>query len=275
MYEFQNDQAAGLRCIMGGAKPRVMSIISTSAHDNQPRLLTNLAASIRCHDVEVLVVHAAQESYEATSEYEMKGIHTLLDVAQQKSSLQDALRSTSKGFAVAKLYKNQNHAAWDIKSHHRLEQIFCTLANRYEIVLVDTALNRQNSLPLKKLNDSEIVIQLTRNPESIKQAYRLIKRICQQLGNRPFGILVADATETQAQIVFRNIAQVARRYLHIELVLMGAIPSDEHLGRAAKLGRTVIDAFPMAMASNAFKTLAKRLDCKQSWPSKVGQASFV
>jgi flagellar biosynthesis protein FlhG len=36
------------------------------------------------------------------------------------------------------------------------------------------------------------------------------------------------------------------------------VPADEHLTRAARLGRTVIDAFPMAGASVAFRHLAGR-----------------
>jgi len=128
--------------------------------------------------------------------------------------------------------------------------------------LVDATLNNEQLLPLKTLNNSEILIQLSRDPESIKNAYSLIKQICSQLGRRSFGIIVDDATESQAQVVFKNIAQVARRFMQIELEFFGEIPRDVHLNKAAKLGRSVVDAFPMAAASNALKQLAKRLDNK-------------
>jgi flagellar biosynthesis protein FlhG len=123
-------------------------------------------------------------------------------------------------------------------------------------------LNQENILPLKMLNDGEIIIRLTRQPESITNAYTVIKQICSELGRRPFGIIVDNATDAQAQTVFRNISQVARRFMQIELEFFGAIPSDDHLNRAAKLGRSVIDAFPQATASTAFKQIAQRLDYK-------------
>ena len=141
-------------------------------------------------------------------------------------------------------------------------------------MLVDTVLNN-NALPLQSLNDGEIVIQLTRDPESIKQAYILIKQVCSQLGRRSFGIVVSNASQAQAMLVFENIAQVARRFMQIDLEFMGAIPADEHLSRAEKLGRVVIDAFPMAQASAAFKALARKLDYRQAILAEIQRTSIT
>ena len=57
--------------------------------------------------------------------------------------------------------------------------------------------------------------------------------------------------------------------MQIELEFFGAIPKDDHLTKAAKLGRSVIDAFPLAAASKAFKQIAQRLDYKQSSTVKM------
>jgi len=50
--------------------------------------------------------------------------------------------------------------------------------------------------------------------------------------------------------------------MQIELEFFGAIPKDEHLTKAAKLGRSVVDAFPLASASSALKQIAQRLGYK-------------
>lgn len=272
MSSFQNDQAAGLRRIMTAPKPRVVSILSASSTLDQPRLMTNLAASIRCHGSDVLIVHASEESRETS--YEIEGLPALLDVANKKASLTNAIKSSSLDFHVAKLLqKNQVNTPLDSKVSSQLNRIFDDLARQYEIVLVDATLNKDHLLPLKTLNENEILIQLTRHPESIKNAYSLIKQICSQLGRRTFGIIVDDATDAQAQIVFRNISQVARRFMQIELEFFGAIPNDDHLGRAAKLGRSVIDAFPLATASTAFKQLAQRLNDKHDYVTGMNLAS--
>jgi len=278
MLNFQNDQAAGLRRLMAAPKPRVVSIISASTgHDknhDQPRMLTNLAASILGQGYEVLIVHASQGSNEAS--YGVDKLPALLDVAYKDCTLQQAVTNTNHGYYLSKLMnKHQVSMALNNDTETELNQIFNDVAQQYEIVLVDASLNKNNVLPLKALNEGEILIQLTRRPESIKNAYTLIKQICSQLGRRSFGIIVGDANEDQAQIVFRNISQVARRFMQIELEFFGAIPSDDHLNRAAKLGRSVIDAFPLSTSSTAFKQIAQRLDYQYDYDTEINQASFI
>ena len=277
--QVQNDQAAGLRRIMAAPKPRVVSILSASSTQNQARMMTNLAVSIGAQGGEVLIVHASHESSETS--YGINRLPALLDVANEKCSLLNAIKSSNHGFSIAKLMqRSQVNSPLDSNVNGQLNRIFDNLACQYEIVLVDATLNKNHLLPLKTLNDGEIIIQLTRHSESIKHAYTLIKQICSQLGRRPFGIIVDDATDAQAQIVFHNISQVARRFMQIELEFFGAIPSDDHLCRAAKLGRSVIDAFPLATASTAFKQIARRLDFKydhykHDYSADIKQASFI
>ena len=281
MSDYMNDQAAGLRRLMAEPKPRIVSILSatvsanTNAFNTQPRLLTNLAASIRCHGSDVLIVHAAHESEEATATYELEAVPALMDVANNKTTLNNAIKGSSHGCYVARLLRRNNiHTPLESNSGAQLNRLFNEVAARYEIVLVDATLNQNDVLPLRALNESEILIQLDIKPESIKQAYVLIKKICSQLGRRPFGIIVSDATDTQADVVFRNISQVARRFMQIELEFFGAIPTDTHIARAERLGRAVIDAFPMATAALAFKELAQRLDYRYDYTAEAQQASY-
>jgi flagellar biosynthesis protein FlhG len=78
------------------------------------------------------------------------------------------------------------------------------------------------------------------------------------LGRRPFGILVTGASEQEAKVVYDNMSSAASRYLAVQLTSMGSVPADEYLQRAARLGRAVVDAFPLAGASVAFRRLAGR-----------------
>ena len=259
---------------MAAPKPRVVSIISATTTQDQPRMMTNLAASISNQGSDVIVVHASQDSRE--SRYGVDNLPSLFDVANEALSLADAINSSDHGYYVSKLMqRNQFNNSFDSDENEQVNQLFDELAHHYEIVLVDATLNKKNLLPLKMLNDGEIIIQLTRHPESITNAYTLIKKICSELGRRPFGIIVDSATDDQAQIVFRNISQVARRFMQIELEFFGAIPSDDHLNRAAKLGRSVIDAFPLASSSTAFKQIAQRIDFKPDLNSAINQASYI
>jgi flagellar biosynthesis protein FlhG len=140
-----------------------------------------------------------------------------------------------------------------------MDDAFDQLATRADIVVVDAELDKEDSLAIPALNDTEIVVQVANNPESIKIAYTLIKRLNNKLGRRPFSILITGATDKEAQVVFENMAKAANRYLAVKLNSMGSVPADEHLKRAMHLGRAVVDAFPLAGASVAFRRLAGRV----------------
>lgn len=276
MRNFHEDQAAGLRRIMAGPKPRIVSVLSASGKDDLPGILTNLAASLQRQGSDVLIVHAADESKHAMQHYGLEGTISLADTVRSKQAPEEAIVPAIQGFSAASLLPAYlSGRPVEAKLAQQLNKLLAKLANRHEIVLVQTALNEDEVLPLQMLNDSEIVIQLTAAPSSIKQAYRLIKQLYGQLGKRPFGILVHSASEAEAQTVFRNIAQVARQYLHIELDYVGNIPADEHLRRAYSLGRSVIEAFPMAQASQAFRDLANRFNYKQAVPLGLEPAAHL
>jgi flagellar biosynthesis protein FlhG len=261
MFKYHHDQAAGLRQIMLSGKPRAISILSASEKHNQSRLLTNLASSINRYGSHVLIVHACNEASQTS--YAVDSIPALLDVAKGKTRLLNAIKSSDDGFAVAKLtHQDQLDAPLDLYEIQQLGFVFEELMQEFDFVLVDAALNQQDLLPLPILHDCEILIELSRHPQSIKQAYSLIKRICNKIGTRSFSIVVDDATDDQAEHIYNNIAAVAWQHLKVQLSFFGAIPTDLHLTRAAMLGRSVIDAFPTAMSAAAFQKIAQRLDYK-------------
>lgn len=271
MRNFHNDQAAGLRRIMSAPRPRLVSILSAGLELTLPRMLTNLAASIQQTGNNVLIMHASYYSRE--SHYALHKSASLLDVCENTAAIKQAVKASPYGFNVCKLAQ-KNQALSKTTSLQQAGQLVQSLAEQYDILIADASINAQGQLPLPILNESEIIIQVSRAPESIKQAYTLIKLICSQLGRRSFGIIVNEADDEQAQIVFGNIQQVAKRYMQIDLEFFGAIPHDEELNRATKLGRTVVDAFPLAKASAAFSHIAKKLDDQFSIATTLKQASY-
>lgn len=285
------DQAAGLRRIMANPRPRIVSVISTSSPSQQQQLLSNIAASMQLQGSDVLILRA--DKHTAST------MPTLLDVATQQASWGRVVRWTDcligqsttqtmlssaaepgqtrsrQGFAYAQLLPS----TWleqplDTDMESLLTEHFSKVAQEFEVVLVAASLNKNRHLPLKLLHRHEILVQLSLDPESIKQAYVFIKQICSQIGRRSFGILVDAATEKEAELVFQNISQVCRRYMQIDLEFVGAIPPDEHLGKARQLGRNVIDAFPMASASAALQAIAQHFDSTH-YSRTSGQTSLV
>ena len=258
MASFDFDQAEGLRRMLAGPQPRILTFLSATSSDDKGAMLVNLGASLAQAGNEVLIVDACQRDYGVARLLEMERHVSLLQVARQECALNQVVQTAPQGFNVALLARD-GQAASNGDEARRLAKAFDVLVKKQGgIVIVDGELNRDGSFAVPLLAESEIVVQVSTSATSITNAYGLIKRLAQEFGRRPFGILVTGASEAEAKVVYDNMATAASRYLAVTLSSMGSVPADEYLHRAARLGRSVVDAFPLAGASVAFRELAGR-----------------
>jgi len=274
LANFDFDQAEGLRRMLAGPKPRIVTFLSATAADDKGAMLVNLGASLARAGNDVLIVDACMHEYGVAQRL---GVHrgvSLLQVARQECGLNEVICQVPQGFKVASMKRGAGALHPGADELRRLARSFDVLVKQTSIVIVDgefgesgesgkfgafgNAPGAENGFPVPAMGSSEIVVQVSTSAASITAAYSLIKRLSQQLGRRPFGILVTGASETEAKVVYDNMCSAASRYLAVNLTSMGSVPADEYLHRAARLGRAVVDAFPLAGASVAFRQLAGR-----------------
>jgi flagellar biosynthesis protein FlhG len=256
LASFDFDQAEGLRRMLQGPRPRIVTFLSATPEDDKGAMLVNLGASLAQLGNEVLIVDACEREYGVARRLGLSRAATLANVARQECGLNQVLHAVPQGFTVATLGATLGDRPNGSTDARRLAKTFDVLVKQAGIVMVDGELGPDGEFPLPLMASSEIVVQVGTSAASITNAYALIKRLAQQLGRRPFGILVTGATEAEAKLVYDNMSSAATRYLAVTLSSMGSVPADEYLHRAARLGRAVVDAFPLAGASVAFRRLA-------------------
>jgi flagellar biosynthesis protein FlhG len=257
LANFDFDQAEGLRRMLAGPKPRIVTFLSATAEDDKGAMLVNLGASLARAGNDVVIVDACADDYGVAQRLGVDRGSSLLNVARQECGLNQVINQVPQGFGVVSMARTRR-AASGADDLRRLAKTFDVLVKQSGIVIVDGEFDSNDSFPLPIMGNSEIVVQVSTSAASITAAYRLIKRLSQQLGRRPFGILVTGASEQEAKVVYDNMSSAASRYLAVQLTSMGSVPADEYLQRAARLGRAVVDAFPLAGASVAFRRLAGR-----------------
>ena len=254
---FDFDQAEGLRRMLAGPKPRIVTFLSATPQDDKGAMLVNLGASLARAGNDVLIVDACEQEYGVAQRLGVDHGQSLLNVARQECGLNQVIRQVPQGFGVVSMARTRRARSGPDEAR-RLAKTFDVLVKQSGIVIVDGEFGDDDSFPVPIMANSEIVVQVSTSAASITAGYRLLKRLSQQLGRRPFGILVTGASEAEAKVVYDNMSSAASRYLAVQLVSMGSVPADEYLQRAARLGRAVVDAFPLAGASVAFRRLAGR-----------------
>lgn len=256
LASFDFDQAEGLRRMLAGPKPRIVTFLSATPEDDKGAMLVNLGASLAQSGNDVMIVDACTRDYGVAQRLGVDRGASLLQVARQECALNQVIHSVPQGFAVTTMARTPCASGDDAR---RLAKTFDVLVKQAgSIIMVDGEFSADGSFPVPIMASSEIVVQVSTSATSITNAYALIKRLSQHLGRRPFGILVTGATEAEAKVVYDNMSSAATRYLAVTLTSMGSVPADEYLHRAARLGRAVVDAFPLAGASVAFRRLAGR-----------------
>lgn len=261
MASFDFDQAEGLRRMLAGPKPRIVTFLSATPEDDKGAMLVNLGASLAQSGNDVMIVDACTRDYGVAQRLGVDRGPGLLQVARQECALNQVIRPVPQGFSVVRMAHDAAPAcAGAADEMRRLAKTFDVLVQQSSgsIVIVDGEFSDDGTFPVPIMATSEIVVQVSTSATSITNAYALIKRLSQHLGRRPFGILVTGATEAEAKVVYDNMSSAATRYLAVTLSSMGSVPADEYLHRAARLGRAVVDAFPLAGASVAFRRLAGR-----------------
>ena len=245
--------------MLAGPKPRIVSIVSAVSSEEKSTTLLNLAASLTRAGSDVLLLDACSASNALAQRLGAARAATLMQVARQERGLNEVVQMTPLGFAVATMAREcLREVLLDVDQARRLANAFGVLAGQSDIMLVDAELDASDGFPVPAMQRGEIVVQVSSSGSSITSAYAIIKRLSAQLGRRSFGVLVTGATESEARLVYENMAQAASRYLAVPLSSIGWVPADADLRRAVDLGRPVVDAFPMAGASVAFRRLAGR-----------------
>ena len=254
MFEEIMDQAAGLRRMLATVpQPRRITFLSAIGDPSRKLVVANLAASLARQGGETLLV----DTRGACPMQEP----ALLDVVAGRRALGDTI-IVRPGAGFARCSLSHGLMRESVRPHSTdasLCRMLDQLSKRFSTMLVDAEPDERGNLPISTLDQSWMVVHVNDQPDSIKHGYALIKKMVAATGKMQFGVLVSGRDASRAGLIYANLAKTARRYLAVSLYDMGFIPQDEHVHRAARLGRPVVDAFPSARASVAFQRVAGQL----------------
>jgi flagellar biosynthesis protein FlhG len=195
--------------------------------------------------------------------------YTLSHVLSGERTLDEILISTPQGFQLIPAAAGAaDLAQLGAAEHLGLVRAFSALATRLDVLIVDTAAGLSHSVMQFSQAAQHVLVVLCDEPASITDAYALVKVLSRNHGVRHFRVLANQirAPGTGAQL-FQRFERVTSRFLDVVLEFAGEIPADEHLHRAVRGQRTVIEEFPASPSARAFKKLAGHAD---TWPVPEG-----
>lgn len=138
-----------------------------------------------------------------------------------------------------------------------LQEEIESLSQLFDVLLIDTAAGISSNVTFFAGAAHEIVVVVSPEPTSLTDAYATMKVLSRQQREHRFRVLVNMAKHQREAIqVFHKLDVAVERFLHLSLDNMGFIPLDDYISLAVTQQRAVVDLFPQAPSSRAFRRLA-------------------
>ena len=261
MVEPIHDQAEGLRRLLVQNFLNVLTITSGGTGTGKTTTVISLAAALARSGKHVLVIDENAGANNVSATLGISAHRDLLDVIRRDKTLDEVIIPGPGGFFILPAGRGMRVLGkLSAADQAHVISCFAQLAQPIDVILIDAAPGRSSQMLTLAHSIHEIVVVVSPDPASITAAYALIKHTCGHQDKQHFHVMVNKAgTETQAKMIFDNMADVARRHLSVSLDFMGFVPQDGKLC----LGRRVTGAIPATASAAAFSRIAESL---ADWP---------
>ncbi|MBU1404919.1 MAG: MinD/ParA family protein [Proteobacteria bacterium] len=259
------------------AQPRVVCVTSGKGGVGKTNIVTNLGYNLAKAGKKVLILDADLNLANVDILLGLTPRYNLHHVFMGEKTLAEVLVQGPAGLLILPASSGIMELA-DLTEQQRLYFLaeMSALAEKIDIMLIDTAAGINNNVIYFNLAARERIIILTPEPTSLTDAYALVKVLSSRHDVKKFRILVNLArSEKEALSVFRKLSIVADRFLDsLSLDYLGYIPYDSKLPTAVREQRLVSDIFPDAPSSKMFSKLAADIAQEEPETKADGNIKF-
>ena len=261
----QIDQASGLRRMSNPHPVRVITIASGKGGVGKTNVTVNLAIALAGQGKKVTIMDA---DLGLANIDVMLGLHSdknLSNVMNGECDLEEILLDGPAGIKIIPASSGvKDMAEMSPSQHAGLVSAFSELTHDIDVLLVDTAAGISDSVVSFSRAAQEVIVVVCDEPASITDAYALIKLLSREQHIFKFHILANMVSgPQQGREVYDKLSKVSERFLDVALDYLGHVPYDEHLQKAIKRQKSVVEVFPRSRSAQAFQTLSKKVN---NWP---------
>jgi flagellar biosynthesis protein FlhG len=291
------DQAGNLRSLLDSYKKnnkafnkplapaaRVITVASGKGGVGKTNFAVNLALYLHRKGVRVIVLDADLGLANIEILLGTSPKHSLLDVLAGKNSLEEIITYTQGGMGFISggsgLVELANISDEMLKT---TVQKLGSLDEIADIVLIDTGAGISNAVMKFVMAAGECFVICTPEPTSITDGYALIKAVKERAEKDPdyeimpqLKIIVNGVEDKdEGRNIFRNLQQVAKKFLSIDLLHLGTLPYDTNLRKAVRSQKPCLLAYPNTPFSRELEIIGNRILDIQEERKPGGMKGFM
>ncbi len=256
------DQAAGLRNLLEKDSLRVALFVSGVSRAGKTTAIANVALAAAQRGKNVLLIDESRNAANTVAQCcGVSGRYDLLDAVTGARTMDEVLVHGPDGVLVLPVGRAVR-AEEDVVSYRpwELSNTFERMADQLDWLLIDATSGFDTRLLPLALSANEIVVVMPEDGYGLTGSYAMMKLLRQEFEMSRFRVLATRSRDDSA--VRGNVERlrtVAARHLSAEVDLLGCVPFDGTVKRAAALARPLISNYPNAPATRAIRSCAERL----------------
>ncbi len=220
-------------------------------------LAINLAVALRHHAERILLIDANEERGDVAAICRLRGSQDLDDVLAGRGSMQQVMLTGPVGIQIVPRFGLRDGQA--SSRLNLLDRHLHSVAHRFDFILVDAGCSPGLAEYVWPLADQAIVVTTT-DAVAVMDSYALMKAQSRKNALTQVSLVVNRAARDEvASDVHRRLAESCRRFLQMDLQMLGSVPTDIHLTDSAAAGRPVVTWQPGVASSVAIANIAERL----------------
>ncbi|HED14152.1 MAG TPA: MinD/ParA family protein [Gammaproteobacteria bacterium] len=269
-------QASGLRQIIQPQVVRVIAVTSGKGGVGKTNISANLALAMAQNGHRVMLMDADMGLANLDVIMGLQPKRNLSHVLAGRCDLDDVIVPGPMGISVIPAASGvRKMASLSAPEIAGLIHAFSTLRSPVDVLIVDTAAGIHDTVTAFCLAAQEVLMVVCDEPASITDAYALCKLLSRDFDLRRFRLLANRVQSfAQGRELYNKVTRVTDRFLDVVIDFVGAIPEDPMIREAVQAQQLVVEKFPSARASVAFRRLASDAE---HWPQKQqaqGQLQF-
>ncbi len=279
------DQAAELRFSKDPIPPvpevghqvRVVSITSGKGGVGKTNIVVNLAYALSQRGKRVMILDADVGLANVDILLGLTPKYTIQHLLSGEKQFSDVIVRGPGGILVLPASSGVQELA-ELTREQRLQLLtaFETMDEELDVLIIDTGAGISSNVMYFNMAAHEIIVVVSPEPTSITDAYALMKVMSLRYAERHFSLLVNGVKgKEDADDVYKKLSMVADRFLDISIAYLGYIPHDNHVKKAVRRQRIVMECFPDAPFSKAFQEVTDTfLKTKVHLNSNHGNVKF-
>lgn len=262
MFDYHDyaNQATGLM-VKERKAVQVICVVSGKGGVGKSNLSVNVSIELSKQNKRVLVMDADLGLANIDILLGLRVKKTMADVLDGKSDINDILLTGPAGIKI--IPSSSGVAGMSDLTHMEhvgLVRAFSELDFTPEYLVIDCAAGLSDSVITFSRAAHEVMVVVCDEPSSITDAYALIKMLNKKHGVHRFRIVSSMIESNQEGYdLYKKLLKVTDRFLDVALEYMGGIPNDEYLKKSVQCQVAVVDKYPRAKSSMAFKRIAKKI----------------